>query len=163
MKLTADRQAIVDQIIDDAHTEKLGIPRDVSREIVDSFHALEGSGEPWVAVYIDDLLRSGAGRLYADWRRRYEVDGKTKAGTAFRVPAFGGVTRKAEDGSVVHVQMSLEGMTPAELREHRDRKAQMRDTLSGEIKVYDALLEIMGQKSCTTAGEALAFMFRVAA
>lgn len=163
VKLPAAYQQIVDSIIDEAHAEHGGVPRDVSEGIVERLTALEGSGEMWVAAYNHDLLVSGAARLYSDWRRRYEINGKTKAGTPVTVPAFGGVTRKDDDGVVVHVQMALEGMTLAELREMRNRKARMRDTLSGEIKVYDALIDLMVEKNLACAGDALALIQKAAA
>lgn len=158
MKLPASCQQIVDSIIDEAHIECGGVPREVSEGIVERLNDLEGSGEAWVAAYNHDLSVSGANRIYADWRRRYEVSGKTKAGTPVSVPAFGGVTRKDEDGTVVHVQMALKGMSLAELREMRNRKARMRDTLSGELKVYDALIEIMVEKGLDCAGDALGLL-----
>lgn len=158
MKLPVAHQQIVDSIIDEAHTEHAGVPRDVSEGIIERLSALEGSGEMWVAVYNHDLQVSGAARLYADWRRRYEISGRTKAGTPVTVPAFGGVTRKDDDGGVVHVQMALEGMTLAELREMRDRKARMRDTLSSEIKVYDAVIDLMVERGLSCAGDALSIL-----
>lgn len=158
MNLPASAQQVVDNIIDEAHLEHEGVARDVAVGIVEKMQALEGSGVLWVATYLDSILVNGAARMYADWRRRYEVAGKTKVGTEVSVPAFGGVTRKAEDGSTVHVQMSLRGMSLADLREMRDRKASMRDTLSAEIKVYDALIELMQDYSLSTAGEALDLM-----
>ena len=158
MKLTGRQQQIVDDIIDEAHREHEGVTSEVTAGIIQRLQDLEGSGEPWVSAYIDSLAEVGAGRGYADWRRRHEIPGKTKAGTEITVPAFGGVTRKAEDGSVVYVQLALPGMTLGELRDLRNRKAAMRNTLSGEIKVYDALIDLMVEHDLATAGEALALM-----
>lgn len=163
MKLPATAQQVIDNIVDESHEEHQGIPREVSIGIVERLRALEGSGVPWVAAFVDDMLVTAAGRLYAEWRRRHEIAGKTKAGTPINVPAFGGVTRKSEDGTVVHVQLALDGMSLAELREMRDRRVAMRDTLSGEIKVYDALIEVMQERGLATAGEAFAFVFGQAA
>lgn len=158
MNLPASAQQVVDNIIDEAHKENEGVARDVAVSIVEKMQALEGSGVLWVATYLDSILVNGAARMYAEWRRRYEVPGRTKAGTELSVPAFGGVKRKADDGSTIYVQLSLRGMTLAELRQVRDHKAAMRDTLSGEIKVYDALIELMEERHLATAGDALDLM-----
>lgn len=160
MKLEPAQQQIIDDLIaeaDAANIDQAGAAenRVVAEHLVAALDDLEGSGRRWVADYIKGLTVSGAMSKVAEWRRRYEIKGTTKKGTKVTAPAYGAVRSIDEDGTVRFLQMRLEGMSVVELQDLKSRKARMRDTLSAEIKFYDALIETMEERKLATAGEAL--------
>lgn len=152
------RQQIVDDIIHDAHFRRDEIvTAEVAAEIVDELHAAEGAGHQWVADFLDDLAAKGAAKVYADWRRRYRVEGTTRKGTDVDVPAYAAVRRIDDEGKVVYHQMRLADMTLPQLEAKAEHIGRTRDTLSVEYRFYRDLIELMqADATLVTAGDALA-------
>src|SRR5690606_728324 len=107
--------------------------------------------------YIDELAAKGAAKVYADWRRRYRIDARTKKGTAVDVPEYAATRRHDDDGAVVYTQMRLMDMTLPQLEAKAEQIGRTRDTLSAEYRFYRDLIEIMqADESLRTAGDAMA-------
>lgn len=156
--MDSTRQQIIDDIIHDAHFRRGEIiASEVAAEIVDELRNLEASGKQWVAEYVDDLAAKGAAKVYADWRRRHRIDGRTKKGTEVDVPAFAAVRERDDEGNVVYTQMRLEDMTLPQLEAKAEAIGRTRDTLSVEYRFYRDLIEVMqADSSLVTAGDAMA-------
>lgn len=153
------RQQIVDDIIHDAHFRADEIvTAEVAAEIVDELHGIE-SAHAWVADFLDDLAAKGAAKVYADWRRRYRIDGRTKKGTEVDVPAYAAIRKHDDGGKVIYTQMRLEDMTLPQLEAKAETIGRTRDTLSVEYRFYRDLIEMMqADPTLLTAGDALARM-----
>lgn len=155
--MDAARQQVIDDLIHDAHFRRDEIvTSEVAAEIVDELHALEASGHQWVSDFLDTLAAKGAQKVYADWRRRYRIDGRTKKGTELDVPAYAAIRKTDDEGNVVYTQMRLEDMTLPQLEAKAEAIGRTRDTLSVEYRFYRDLIETMqADDSLRTAGDAL--------
>lgn len=151
------RQQVIDDVIHDAHFRRTEIvASEVAAEIVDELQGLEAGGQTWIAGYLDDLAAKGAAKVYADWRRRYRIDGKTKKGTEVEVPVYASVRKRDDEGNVVYTQMRLADMTLDELKAKAEHIGRTRDTLSVEYRFYSDLIELMqADDSLHTAGDAM--------
>lgn len=151
------RQQIVDDIIHDAHFRSSEIIASVvATEIVDELRNLEASGAGWVAEFIDSLAAQGAAKKYADWRRRYRIESRTKKGTEVDIPAYAATRSHDDAGNVVYTQMRLEDMTLPQLVAKAQQIERTRDTLSVEYRFYSDLIEIMqADESLATVGDAM--------
>lgn len=151
------RQQVIDDLIHDAHFRRTEIvASEVAAEIVDELHNLEAGGQTWIADFLDDLAAKGVQKVYADWRRRYRIDGRTKKGTELDVPAYAAIRKTDDDGNVVYTQMRLEDMTLPQLEAKAETIGRTRDTLSVEYRFYRDLIDAMkADPALATAGDAL--------
>lgn len=151
------RRQIIDDIIHDAHNRERVVAGEVATEVLDELRNLEAGGQRWVADFIDNLLLRGVSRLCADWRRRYSHKGKTRKGSEVEIPEWGAVREAEDDGTTVHVQLSLFTMTLDQAKARRAALARQRDTLSAEVRWFSDVIEMMeADPSLRTVGDTLA-------
>lgn len=149
------RQQMLDELIAGAHAGQGGRTTEVKHAILDGLRGLEGD-HPWVKEVLEQCLLAGVVKLYADWRRRYTIAGKTKAGDPLDVPRYGAVVERDEAGAASFRQMGLEEATLGQVRERYRRLVTQRNTISAEVAFLLRVIRVMeADPSLTTAGEAL--------
>lgn len=162
MKLHLEARVAVVALIEQAHaecaTEEGFPPAAVAGRFVDLVADLQRFGQPWVDDYIRDLAIVGAKRVCADWRRSHQLDTRTPKGTRTSLPAYAGITKaKTPDETTVrHLQLPLRDLSLPALRQHVDKLAKQRNTVSTQLQVLQALVKHMeANPECLTAGAAI--------
>lgn len=166
MRLTAtdEQRATIADLMGEAYTEvafdTAGKPRtgDVCRTFAAKLEALLPAGHAWVDGVIHDIfVTDGCAGYYKHWLKRHPEERLDVGGVSRTIPTFAG-RRVVVDGEAVYVQQRFFTLDADGVQEFHDRHFRLGSTHHGQAALAAALLPVMKEHGCATAGDAIAFL-----